>query len=58
MRIKKNYRSLLHCRSRSDNVQKSTVGTPEQGGNCPGGDCLGGDWHRVQLSGGNGLGGY
>ena len=30
MRVKKNYRSF-HCRSRSHNVYKSTVETPEQG---------------------------
>ena len=30
MRVKKNYRSF-HCRSRSHNVCKSTVETPEQG---------------------------
>ena len=28
---KKKYRSLLHCCSRSENVYKSTVETPEQG---------------------------
>ena len=26
MRVKKNYRSLLHCRSRSHNVNKSKQG--------------------------------
>ena len=31
MRVKKNYGSLLHCHSRSHNVYKSTVETPEQG---------------------------
>ena len=30
MQVKINYRSLLHCRSASHNVYKSTVGTPEQ----------------------------
>ena len=30
MQVKINYRSLFHCRSRSRNVYKSTVETPEQ----------------------------
>ena len=31
MRVKKNYRSLFHCRSRYCNVYKLTVETPEHG---------------------------
>ena len=31
MRVKKKYRSLFHCRSRSQNVFKLTVETPAQG---------------------------